>query len=84
MRLFFKVSFFYYLIIKEKSMPSISRKQQRAMSMALAARNGELKISELKGAALEIYNSDMSNEQIEDFTKLKEGLFSLKDFIFNS
>lgn len=65
-------------------MPSISRHQQRAMCMALAARKGELKISDLKGAALEIYNSDMSNKQIEDFTKLKEGLLSLKDFIINS
>lgn len=65
-------------------MPSTSIKQQRAMCMALAARKGELKVNQLKGAALEIYNSDMTNRQIEDFTKLKEGLLSLKDFITNS
>lgn len=62
-------------------MPSTSKKQQTAMCMALAARKGDLKVSELKGAALKIYNSDMTNKQIEDFTKLRENLISLKDYI---
>ena len=48
-------------------MPAVSKKQKTAMCMALAARKGDL-----KGAALEIYNSDMTNKEIEDFTVLKE------------
>lgn len=53
-------------------MPAVSKKQKTAMCMALAARKGDLEVSKLKGAALEIYNSDMTNKEIEDFTVLKE------------
>lgn len=53
-------------------MPAVSKHQQRAMCMALAARKGDLEVSKLKGTALEIYNSDMTNKQIEDFTVMKE------------
>lgn len=62
-------------------MPSKSKKQQTAMCMALAARKGDLNIKELKGAALDIYNSDMTNREIKDFTRLKEDIISLKDYI---
>ena len=50
------------------------------MRMALAARKGDLEVSKLKGAALEIYKSDMTNKEIEDFTVLKENV-SLSEFI---
>lgn len=61
-------------------MPATSKKQATAMRMALAARKGDLEVSKLKGAALEIYKSDMTNKEIEDFTVLKENT-SLSEFI---
>ena len=49
-------------------MPAKSKAQKTAMCMALAARKGDLEVSKLKGAALEIYNSDMTNKEIwEEF-----------------
>lgn len=67
-------------------MPAVSKEQQTAMRMALAARKGDLEKSKLKGAALEIYNSDMTNKQIKDFTVLKEAGVgtSLKSFLEES
>lgn len=64
-------------------MPAVSKEQQTAMRMALAARKGDLEKNKLKGAALEIYNSDMTNKQIKDFTVLKESGVgtSLKSFL---
>jgi len=62
-------------------MPAVSKEQQKAMCMALAARKGDLKVKDLKGAALEIYKSDMTDEQIEDFTVLKEGFTNIKEYI---
>lgn len=56
-------------------MPSVSKAQQAVMGMALAARRKEMKVSELSDAALKIYNSDMTDKQIEDFASTKkEGL----------
>jgi len=52
-------------------MPAVSKSQQAAMGMALAARKGEMKVSDLKGAALEIYKSDMTDKEIEDFAATK-------------
>ena len=60
-------------------MPATSKKQATAMRMALAARKGDLEVSKLKGAALEIYKSDMTNKEIEDFTVIE----SLKYYINN-
>ena len=68
----------------KKIMPSKSKAQQTAMCMALAARKGELEVSKLKGAALDIYKSDMTDKEIEDFTVLKEGMTSLKDYLTES
>ena len=51
-------------------MPSTSKSQQRAAGMALAAKRGEMKASELQGAAKEMYDS-MSEKQLEDFAKTK-------------
>jgi len=61
-------------------MPAVSKKQKTAMCMALAARKGDLEVSKLKGAALDIYKSDMTNKEIEDFTVLKEHV-SLMEFV---
>lgn len=62
-------------------MPAVSKEQQKAMCMALAARKGDLKVKDLKGAALEIYKSDMTDKQIEDFTVLKEGFIKISEYI---
>ncbi len=51
-------------------MPSKSKDQQRAAGMALAAKRGEMKASELQGAAKEMYDS-MSEKDLEDFAKTK-------------
>ena len=58
-------------------MPAKSKAQKTAMCMALAARKGDLEVSKLKGAALEIYNSDMTNKEIEEFTVME----SLKTYL---
>jgi hypothetical protein len=58
-------------------MPAKSKAQKTAMCMALAARKGDLEVSKLKGAALEIYNSDMTNKEIEEFTVME----SLQNYI---
>lgn len=58
-------------------MPAKSKAQKIAMCMALAARKGDLEVSKLKGAALEIYNSDMTNKEIEEFTVME----NLKNYI---
>lgn len=47
-------------------MPAQSKSQQKAAGAALAAKRGELKKSELKGASREMYES-MSEKQLEDF-----------------
>jgi hypothetical protein len=72
-------------------MPATSKAQQRAMCMALAARKGDLAVSKLKGAALEIYNSDMTNKEIEEFTVMESlrkytnrDMKNLKDYINES
>jgi len=51
-------------------MPSKSKAQQKAAGAALSAKRGETKVSELKGAAKEMYDS-MSESQLEDFAETK-------------
>ena len=51
-------------------MPAKSKDQQRAAGMALAAKRGEMKASELQGASKEMYDS-MSEKDLEDFAKTK-------------
>jgi len=51
---------------KENPMPAQSKAQQMAAGAALAAKRGEKKVSELKGASKDMYDS-MSEEQLEDF-----------------
>ncbi|TIS56962.1 MAG: DUF3008 family protein [Mesorhizobium sp.] len=59
-------------------MPATSQAQQKAAGAALAAKRGEIKKSELKGASREMYES-MSEAQLEEFAETKrKGLPSKK------
>ncbi|RWM01053.1 MAG: DUF3008 family protein [Mesorhizobium sp.] len=59
-------------------MPATSQAQQKAAGAALAAKRGEIKKSELKGASRDMYES-MSEEQLEEFAQTKrKGLPSKK------
>ena len=51
-------------------MPAKSKAQQKAAGAALAAKRGEIKKSELKGASKSMYES-MSEDQLEDFASTK-------------
>lgn len=55
-------------------MPAKSKAQQRAAGAALSAKRGETKVSELKGASKDMYDS-MTEEELEDFASTdREGL----------
>lgn len=47
-------------------MPAKSKAQQKAAGAALAAKRGETKVSELKGASKDMYES-MSESQLEEY-----------------
>jgi hypothetical protein len=47
-------------------MPAKSKAQQKAAGAALAAKRGETKVSDLKGASRSMYES-MTEEQLEEF-----------------
>lgn len=51
-------------------MPAKSKAQQMAAGAALSAKEGERKVSELKGASKSMYDS-MSKKQLEDFAHTK-------------
>ena len=51
-------------------MPAKSKAQQKAAGAALAAKRGEQKVSELKGASREMYKS-MSQRQLKEFAETK-------------
>lgn len=51
-------------------MPAKSKAQQKAAGAALAAKRGDIKKSELKGASKSMYES-MSEDQLEDFAATK-------------
>ncbi|WP_026481171.1 DUF3008 family protein [Ahrensia sp. 13_GOM-1096m] len=46
-------------------MPAKSKSQQKAAGAALSAKRGETKVSELKGASKEMYDS-MKEQELED------------------
>lgn len=52
-------------------MPSKSKAQQRLFCMALAVRRGKLKRENVGPEVLDIVDGDMTDKQIEDFTKYK-------------
>lgn len=47
-----------------------SKKQQMAAGAALAAKRGEIKVSELEGASRQMYDS-MSEEELEEMASAK-------------
>lgn len=49
-------------------MPAVSKAQQRAAGAALSAKRGETKVSELKGASREMYDS-MSEKELKEFAE---------------
>ena len=49
-------------------MPATSKAQQMAAGAALSAKRGETKVSELKGASKEMYDS-MTEKQLEEFAE---------------
>lgn len=51
-------------------MPAKSKAQQKAAGAALAAKRGDIKKSELKGASKSMYES-MNEDQLEDFASTK-------------
>jgi hypothetical protein len=51
-------------------MPAKSAAQQKAAGAALAAKRGEIKLSELKGASKQMYES-MNEDQLEDFASTR-------------
>jgi hypothetical protein len=51
-------------------MPAKSKAQQKAAGAALAAKRGEQKVSNLKGASKSMYRS-MNEEQLEEFAATK-------------
>ncbi|MGH6945745.1 MAG: DUF3008 family protein [Kiloniellales bacterium] len=60
-------------------MPAQSKAQQMAAGAALAAKRGEMKVSELKGASKQMYDS-MSERQLEEFAETdREGLPKKKE-----
>ena len=60
-------------------MPAKSKAQQKAAGAALAAKRGDQKLTELKGASRQMYKS-MSEKQLEEFAETKrKGLPEHKD-----
>ena len=51
-------------------MPAVSKQQQQAAGMALAAKRGEIKVSSLKGAAKRMY-INMTEEECEELAGTK-------------
>lgn len=50
-------------------MPAKSKAQQKAAGAALSAKRGDTKVSELKGASKDMYDS-MSEDELEDFASI--------------
>ena len=51
-------------------MPAKSKAQQKAAGAALSAKRGDTKVSELKGASKDMYDS-MSESELEDLAETK-------------
>jgi hypothetical protein len=52
------------------AMPAKSKAQQKAAGAALSAKRGDTKVSELKGASREMYES-MSESELEELAETK-------------
>jgi hypothetical protein len=53
-----------------RTMPAKSASQQKAAGAALAAKRGEIPVSELRGASKSMYES-MTEEQLDEFASTK-------------
>ena len=51
-------------------MPAKSKAQQKAAGAALAAKRGEIRKSELKGASIEMYES-MTEKELDELASVK-------------
>ena len=51
-------------------MPAQSKAQKRAAGAALAAKRGETKVGDLRGASKDMYDS-MSEDELEDYASTK-------------
>lgn len=60
-------------------MPAKSKSQQRLFGMAYAVRQGKMKRNEVDDSVLDIVDSDMTDEEIEDFASTKHK--SLKEWL---
>jgi len=47
-----------------------SQAQQKAAGMALSARRGDTPVSKLKGAALDLYNGEITTKELRNLAKL--------------
>lgn len=56
--------------IKQVNEKSVSQAQQQAAGAALAAKRGEIPVSQLQGASKEMYDG-MTEKELEDFAKTK-------------
>lgn len=65
-------------------MPSTTKSQQRLFSMALAVRKGELPRSKVWKPVLDIVDSDMTDQEIKDFTVLKESMQPLVTYLLEA
>ena len=65
-------------------MPSTTKSQQRLFCMAYAVRKGELPRSKVWKQVLDIVDSDMTNQEIKDFTVLKEGMQPLATYLLEA
>lgn len=55
-------------------MPARSKAQQKAAGAALSAKRGDTKVSDLRGASKQMYDS-MSEDELEDYASTdREGL----------
>jgi hypothetical protein len=64
------IEFPYRTIHGDLAMPAKSKAQQKAAGAALAAKRGEEKVSNLKGASKSMYES-MSESQLDEFASTK-------------
>ena len=61
-------------------MPAKSKAQQKAAGAALSAKRGDTKVSELKGASKDMYDS-MSESELEEFAETdRKGLPDKKSY----
>ena len=69
-------------LIDYRTMPAVSKAQQKLFSMAVAVRKGDLTKTEVGKSVLDIVNGDMTDSEIKDFTILKE--CNITEFLYNS